>query len=29
MMGGQKAWSRRMSVLLTQSPKRELYIVAD
>ncbi|HJU28013.1 MAG TPA: hypothetical protein VJ718_02520 [Candidatus Binataceae bacterium] len=24
-----QAWSRRMSGLLTQSPKREVYIVAD
>jgi hypothetical protein len=24
-----QTWSRRMSALLTQSPKREIYIVAD
>jgi hypothetical protein len=24
-----QAWSRRMSALLTQSPKREIYIVAN
>jgi hypothetical protein len=24
-----QTWSSRMSVLLTQSPKREIYIVAD